>query len=519
MEHAGDRAWDAPGPGQWYLTRDHFPLPVCRLFAVLFPPTTLGWRTGEQRFGLPDREPRWAAVNSWLYYGPLSGGSADGLENAAAETLHGARWREDVRQWHDVHRPRVIDTNRSLQGEDVTVMDDAELSDHLQRAMDHFLDVGRVHFEHRTAIEVGGGVILEELERWGIDHADIEPLLAGASPASAAAREHVDRIVEALGDRPPPSSIGDIRAAGPDAAAALDAYLADYGWRCLDQHEIRGATLGERLDILVASVRARMAGVGGGSPVPDPEPVRQRVPEDERARFDELLAELRALYGLNDDNVGITWGWPLGIVRRAVLEAGRRLAARRAVYDASHVFEAEPDELLALLRGDGPPADELAARADRTAAAVDLDPPGAIGEPAPSPSADAGAQPSVARLVAAQNRWWAVDARARSEPLTGFGIGDVAYRGRACVVDGEGYLDLEPGDVIVATITHAGHNTVFPIAGAVATEKGGPLSHPAVLARELGLPAVVGASGLMAKVRTGSTVEVDPVAGVVRILD
>jgi len=40
-----------------------------------------------------------------------------------------------------------------------------------------------------------------------------------------------------------------------------------------------------------------------------------------------------------------------------------------------------------------------------------------------------------------------------------------------------------------------------------------------VLARELALPAVVGARGLMERVRTGQTVEVDPVAGVVRVLD
>ena len=75
------------------------------------------------------------------------------------------------------------------------------------------------------------------------------------------------------------------------------------------------------------------------------------------------------------------------------------------------------------------------------------------------------------------------------------------------------------GDVIVAFVTHSGHSPVFPIAGAVATQEGGLLSHPAVLARELGLPAVVGVRGLLDRVGTGDTIEVDPVAGVVRLIE
>ena len=48
--------------------------------------------------------------------------------------------------------------------------------------------------------------------------------------------------------------------------------------------------------------------------------------------------------------------------------------------------------------------------------------------------------------------------------------------------------------------------------------KGGPLSHAAVLARELGLAAVVGASGALLELRDGMEVEVDPVAGEVRLV-
>ena len=70
-----------------------------------------------------------------------------------------------------------------------------------------------------------------------------------------------------------------------------------------------------------------------------------------------------------------------------------------------------------------------------------------------------------------------------------------------------------------ATATTSAFNTVFPIASAVATEYGGLLSHAAILARELGLPAVVGVDALLAGVHHGDIVEVDACAGIVCVVE
>ena len=512
--------WEAPGPGLWFLTREHFPAPVSRLFASLFPPTTMGWLTSAQRYGLPDGAPRWAAVNGWVYYAPASARPEDypALEQAAAATLQGARWRDDVRRWHEEDRPRVAAANRALQAEDVQNMDDAALADHLGRAVTHFVVAGTLHFELHTTFSVAGGLLYEAIAEWGLGHEDVVPLLAGSSPASGAAQAHVDRIAAALRAQgaPEPTSVEAIRGAGPEAAAAVDEYLAEYGWRCLDQHEMRGATLIERPEVLLTSVRARLAGVGGADVRSNEATIRERVPAEARDRFDSRLNDAREAYELNDDNVGVTFGWPLGLVRRAVLETARRLVARGQVNDGDHVFETDAEELVGLLQGTGPSSDELEARAARLALAGRAEPPEALGEPASSE--DAPLPPSVARLVQARSALWS-SGTSPSSPMAGVGIGDTVYRGRACVIDGDGYLALEPGDVIVATVTHAGHNTVFPIGGAVVTQEGGWLSHPAVLARELGLPAVIGVKGLLDRVHTGDIVEVDPVAGVVRVID
>ena len=81
----------------------------------------------------------------------------------------------------------------------------------------------------------------------------------------------------------------------------------------------------------------------------------------------------------------------------------------------------------------------------------------------------------------------------------------------------EALAAMEPGDIVVAPYTAPTYNSVLAMAGAIVTEEGGPLCHAAVLARELGLPAVIGASGAM-DLPDGATIEVDPAAGVVRIL-
>ena len=99
--------------------------------------------------------------------------------------------------------------------------------------------------------------------------------------------------------------------------------------------------------------------------------------------------------------------------------------------------------------------------------------------------------------------------------------GPEVVRGRALVAQGPiEVLDrVEPGDVLVADTTHAVYNVVFPLVTAVAVQEGGPMGHAAILARELGLTAVVGVAGLLDRIHDGDQVEVDPIAGPITVLD
>jgi pyruvate,water dikinase len=91
--------------------------------------------------------------------------------------------------------------------------------------------------------------------------------------------------------------------------------------------------------------------------------------------------------------------------------------------------------------------------------------------------------------------------------------------GRTRVVRDPQNESLSPGDVLVAEFTDPGWTPLFINAGALVLEVGGALTHGAVVAREYGIPAVVGVRGATATLRTGQRVRVDGNRGVVEVLE
>jgi len=226
---------------------------------------------------------------------------------------------------------------------------------------------------------------------------------------------------------------------------------------------------------------------------------------------------------LRDDNGPTTAEWPLGLLRLALLELGRRLTANGSAEAAEHAFELEPRELKStLLTGKGPGAAGLAERAERRRHVDPDSAPLTLGPPELAPPMSI-MPPATAKLVETVQMVIALlgmDGAERTSGLHGAGVGSAIYRGRARRADNpeQAIERLEPGEVLVVPCTTPAYNMVLALAGAVVTAEGGPLSHAAVLARELGIPAVVGAKGALTEIPDGAEVEVDPVAGVVRVL-
>jgi rifampicin phosphotransferase len=520
---ADDLTWEPPGPGQWYYSAEHLPGAVSTLYAEIFPPIFRGWAEGAEQYGLPPHRATFGPVGRFLYYSPGVPGpvDAEALGRAAERTLATQRWRADLRTWAEQTRPTVVAAGRALLRTDLTALDDEALADHMSDAVAHFHRWGPQHFALMSVQATALGALFEAASEWGLDPADLLESLAGTASATASGEALLERI--AAGVRAAGLSdvqhLDEIRALGGDAAAALDELLTDYVWRSLGNDLT--PTLAERPDSIVAMIRAALTPTGPRTR-PDPsrlDRLRGEVPEPDRDRFDDLVTVAQTAYGFNDDHTVVLVSLPMGIIRRAVLEVGRRLADRGRLLDPEDAFEATTVELRELLSDEGPPAERVAQRRVERHRASALTPPLVIGEPVEAQPVDL--PPATQRLAALSDAWGAAGMRPRSADRAAAAVGTEVVRGRALVAQDpiEVLNRLEPGDVLVAGTTHAVYNTVFPLVAAVAVEQGGPMSHAAILARELGLTAVVGVPGLLDRVHDGDQVEVDPIAGTITVLD
>ncbi|MGI9058735.1 MAG: PEP/pyruvate-binding domain-containing protein [Ktedonobacteraceae bacterium] len=106
-----------------------------------------------------------------------------------------------------------------------------------------------------------------------------------------------------------------------------------------------------------------------------------------------------------------------------------------------------------------------------------------------------------------------------SSTITGFPGVEGVVEGRARVIaTAEEGDQLQPGEILVTIVTNVGWTPLFPRAAAIVTDVGAPLSHAAIVARELGIPAVVGCGNATMRLHSGDWVRVDGRQGTVELL-
>jgi len=546
MQVVPTMAFDAPGPGRWKLESTHSGRRATTGFMRSIERSMFedGSVVICQRYGLPLARLRMEHVNGCKYIRPTPVGEGTKPKGqppalimklvvrlhpelrrrnrTAAQAWREKRWRAEIEQWFQHDRGETVATNLALQAVEPSELDDAALNRHFARLVAHFQATGYRHGSTHGADVIPMGDYLAHCQAWGIDDADAAFLLRGSSPASMEAAQllaPVARAIQASGAAP--SSLDEIRQLGPDAQAALESWIDTYSWRLITSTDIDVPTLAERPELLLNAVIAT-AELKDNVASPDPGPIRAKVPPGEQELFDELLVEARQGMRHRDDNSGICWSWPAGLVRRALLEIGRRLAATGQVNEVDHALEVRPEEIEPLfLTAIGPSAHELSERAEWRARVEAAGPPDFLGKTEPEPPTDVFPAPMARATKAVLAMLKAMERKPMGEALHGTGIGATVYRGTARVVStsDDGLDRLEPGDVLVAPFTTPAYNTVLSLVGALICEDGGAMSHAAFLSREYGLPAVLGVKDATKLIRDGATVEVDTAGGVVRFVD
>lgn len=221
--------------------------------------------------------------------------------------------------------------------------------------------------------------------------------------------------------------------------------------------------------------------------------------------FRRVLGWAQRVGPLREDTIASAGlGWPA--LRRILREAGRRMAATGAI--------AEPDDVFWLLW------DEL----EEAARSLDAGEPlqnraGAILDRRETWQSQHGAIPPAALPLKGGARIFGIDFarmlparshQASGNAIQGIGASPGKVSGPACVIQGPEEFDrMKPGDILIAKITTPAWTPLFALASGVVTDVGGPLSHSSIVAREYGIPAVLGTGVATGRIHTGQQISVD----------
>ena len=275
---------------------------------------------------------------------------------------------------------------------------------------------------------------------WGLDPQRCSWRSPGRRTASSSAERLLDRIAAGLrrrGRRTSRPTSTQVRAVGGDAAAALDELLVDYGWRVVQRSTSLEPTLAERPDAVLAAIRAALAGWSARRR-PDGAALaalRAQVPEADRARFDEPRRRGAGRLRLQRRQQRRALLAAARLVRRAVLEVGRRLVERGAAAAADDALEATSGRAgraarrRRAVRGASSPSGPRFRRGDGRGP-----PPPMLGRRRSSPRAGAGPEHAAARGAARRVPERGLgSARRRARPGAAT-VGTEVVRGRAVVV-------------------------------------------------------------------------------------
>ena len=534
--------FDPPGPGFWELDPVHFPRPATRYWKELHP-EAFKRGTGEfaLSYGMLIDALEMAYVNGFAYkhVRPVADEEVPRRFQRAEEVFQKKFWREQLRDWNETFKPASMKAHRELQSIDPDALSDEALAAHLKRCRDHHGEMLYQHMRFTATAVVPTGDFLAHVGDWtGLPPSELLGLMRGTSPTSAGASAELDQLITAVRQDPraqkfleseddPGRVLEALRALDRGTGKAVSGYLELVGYRLLDGFDISNPFALEIPDVLRRAILTAVADTGVGSSDVEARiaDVRAKVPEKHRAEFDQLLEEARATYPIRDERGVFSDIWASGLMRRAALAGGRRLAGKGRIHDAVHFVDAGLAEMRSLLStGDGPSADELASRAAYRASHSAKDAPATLGPPPPPPPDPSGLPPAMARLmratgIALNAVFGSSEAKHEKNMLRGLAASRGVYEGPARRVSHPSQFDrIIRGDVLVTESTTEAFNILLPLLGAIVTDSGGLLSHSAIVAREYGIPGVVGTREATVRIADGVRVRVDGDAGEVTVL-
>ena len=536
--------WEDPADEQafWFQDVMHSPQPFTPMTATLFQPAfSEGASRAIAKLSMPISGLRVCIQNGYLYLGPVPVmGTPEELGKRFAEmqrlvmelapTAH--------KDWLETFEPRVRERADHILAFDYENSSTVEVACFARTLYAELVDVWDVHmrvniptmnvvfgFEEFLTATLGADAVGESrLLLQGFDNKSME---------TARAMWELSRWVRGIAELADVVLAGRVRGGSielgdhPQAGqfrSRFDAFLETYGWRSDVFFEFACKTWREDPSTTLTQLKAYI----GRDDAHDPfaSHARQaaerdrlvaemaaRLPAEARPQFHGMLQLAQQYIPIAEDhNFTIDQGFTT-VVRHALLELGRKLAAEGRLADPEDVFFLTFSEACAL--GDADDGQDLKApvrqRRQEIVRQGKMRAPIMIGTP---PPADMPPNPLI-------TKFFGVGLTPSVDPsvVTGHPCSAGIVTGEAKVVLTLDEAEkVKPGDILVCRMTMPAWTPLFGVVGAVVADSGGPLSHCAIVAREYGIPCVAGTQNGTAVIKDGMQVRVDGSTGIVTIL-
>jgi phosphohistidine swiveling domain-containing protein len=546
----------APKKGFWQRDEVYNRLPVMPMWrSVFFEPINLAFKEAYREFSFPGAT-EYRDIGGWGYYGtinvnmnypawltPLVRRAMRPMMKPMIEMVRTCPETRYTQVWEKEWKPRQKTCLAELTAVDLKSLTDLALESHLSNVLMPFL---KKSLRYQMILEFAFIVSLarlaalcQEMLKW--NDAQILSLVSGLSPASTEPLQKMAGLAAMAKNKPAilglleninDSTSEKLRAADAEFAEAFKAYLQDNGDRILSIG-IHNPTLKEKPATALHMVSDQLlAGFDPKAAALELERKRANALAEARAAlagktveakelFEKAISAAVQTYPLKEGSEYETMDAPMALMRSALLELGKRMAQKGHLESREDVFFLEFGEALSGFKQGLDRRDVIKLRkAERVW--VEAHPgPRSYGQAPVIPLSSFTYELRILMTGLAWTNQQQFAFRRGSEGsslngLKGAPASPGRYSGPARIImNEEDFCKLRSGDVLVCPITTPAWTLLFPKIGAVISNAGGVLSHPAIIAREYGIPAVVAARDATTRLKDGQMVTVDGGTGLI----
>ena len=302
---------------------------------------------------------------------------------------------------------------------------------------------------------------------------------------------------------------------GQEARDAIDAYLNKYGMRCAGEIDITKTRWREKPTTLVPIILSNIKNLEPNAGIRKFEQGRQEALKKEQELLDLLrqkpdgeqkAKESKRMIGLIRNFIGYREYPKYGMISRyfvykqALLKEAEKLVEAGVIYEKDDIYYLTFEEFREVVRTNRLDYQVISKRKDEFKLYEKLNPPRVI--------------TSDGEIIAGEYKRENLPA----EAIVGLPVSSGVIEGRARVILIMEDADLEDGDILVTSFTDPSWTPLFVSIKGLVTEVGGLMTHGAVIAREYGLPAVVGVENATKLIKDGQSIRVNGTDGYVEIL-